>query len=220
MPDEPQVHARLVIMGKMGAGKTFASNYLVDRHGAKAWTIAERIKQVSHALTGEFGDLGELLRVVLLDEQQQQMATRELLRFAEDYQREPGKPRQLYQEVGEILRDLDPSTRLCWEEDLQRRIESHPSGFTVVDIRSQASYGFFVGQHQYRSLRIDASRELRERRLLARDKFAVADPAVFQHSSETDVDQLEFDFVIENQGDDPRELQQALDAVVQQLSSS
>lgn len=220
MADTPElqpVQARLVIMGKMAAGKTFAQNHLTERYGAVAWTIAERIKQVSHALIGEFGDLGELLRVVLLEPEMQNLATYELLRFADSYEREPGKPRRLYQEVGEILRHLDESTRLCWEEDLARRIDAHPSSFTVVDIRSKESYGFLVGERGFRSLRIDASEAVRERRLLARDKHAMVDRSLFYHQSETDVDELEFDFVIDNEHDDPAEFVKALDALVAQL---
>lgn len=219
-PDIAPLHARLIVMGKMAAGKTTASDYYVRRYGATAWTVAERIKQVAHAAVGHSGDLGSLLDVVLTgggQERLRQEATWQLLRFADSYEMEPGKPRRLYQEVGQILRDLAPESQLCWEQDLERRIESSPSTFTVVDVRSKEGHGFFVGERGYRCLVIDASLATRKRRLLARDRHDVVDDSVFSHQSETDVDSLASDWVISNESDDPSALHAGLDGVAGEL---
>jgi hypothetical protein len=202
----------------MGAGKTTAQDHLVRVYGAQPWTTSGRIKQISHALIDQTGSLDDLLSVVILDHELRAQAAWDLMSYAGSYEPEPGKPRKLYQDVGEILRDLSPVTRLCWEEDLQRCIISSPASFPVVDIRSKESYAFFAGEHHYRTLRIDAPLEVRKARMLARDKHAVLDEAVFNHQSETDVDDLQFDFVIDNSSDDPTTLYEALDQVVAQIA--
>jgi hypothetical protein len=223
MKADPQLlegcHVKLAIMGKMAAGKTFASTHLVDNWGGQAWTTAERIKQISHALIDQNGDLGSLLQVVLVDQDMVEMATRELLKFADTYQVEPGnKPRRLYQEVGQILRDLDPSTRYCWEEDLERRLNEAPAKFTIIDIRARESFQYFVGERGFDSLLISAPEDVRRLRMQARDSRDVSDPTLLNHVSETDVDSLQFDFEISNLDDDQARLFKELDQLVIQLA--
>jgi cytidylate kinase len=209
----------LVIMGKMGAGKTSASNYLAEHYRASSWTIAERIKQVSHALVDGSGQLGELLKVVVLDQELCLQATQELLRFTDSYHPESGKPRHLYQEVGQVLRDLDPRLRYCWEEDLNRRIQASPTcPLTVVDIRSREGYHFFVKERKYYRLRIDAPLAVRKQRLLSRDRHALEKQDLFSHQSETDVDSLEFDWVVDNSSSDINALRKSIAQIMQQLN--
>jgi hypothetical protein len=210
---------KIVIMGKMASGKTFASGHLVNDWGGSSWTVAERIKQIAHALVDQNGDLGALLQLVVEDDDLVDLATRELLKFAERYEPEPGdKPRRLYQEVGQILRDLDPRTQFCWEEDLERRIQAYPSNLTVVDIRAKESFRFFVGERGYASMLIVAPEDVRMRRMISRDSHAVTDPQMLGHVSETDVDELDFEFVVHNPEDDPSKLFSELDRIVMLLA--
>ena len=212
-------NVRLAIMGKMASGKTFASSHLVNQWNGRSWTVAERIKQISHALVDQNGDLGALLEVVVIKPELIDLATRELLRFADWYQPEPGdKPRRLYQEVGQILRDLHPDTKFCWEEDLERRIKAYPNPLTIVDIRAKESFAFFVGERNYASMVITAPEEIRMQRMLTRDNHAITDPKMLHHISETDVDELEFEFVVHNKDDDPTKLFTELDRVVRLLA--
>lgn len=209
-----QLPVRLAIMGKMAAGKTTAADHLMREYGATTWTIAERIKQVAHALIDQTGNLGDLLEVIVREPQLRHDATVALLRYADAYEPEPGsKPRGAYQQVGQILRDLHPSTRLCWEADLQARIDATSSDFVVVDMRAKESHRFFCDEQGYASLRIDASEQVRRARMAARDG-AVPTDELFRHQSETDVDELEFDFVIANESADPSALYERLDRMV------
>lgn len=209
-------------MGRRATGKTSASQYLTETWGAQAWTVAERIKQISYALVQQTGDLGALLEVVLLDPELRDEASRQLLTYADNYQPEPGnKPIRLLQDVGEILRHLHPRTLYCWEEDLIRRIEANPAPFIVVDARAKESHHFFCDQRDYASLLITAPEAVRQARMAERDEFVVVDPAATQHVSETDVDQLKFHFVINNdQLTDLQSLYTQLDDIVTQLSGS
>lgn len=208
--------AGLLIMGKSHTGKTTASNFLTQEYGATAWTTAERIKQIAHALLGQTGNLGELLATVLADEGDLAEATYQLLRYAENYEPEPGKPRRLYQDVGQIIRDLSPRTRFCWEEELYSRIMASNARFIVVDGRAKETHHFFCGQLGFASLRLEAPLEVRKQRMLARDGHA-ADPATFHHQSETDVDELAFDYVINNASDDHEALYAQLRSLMDEL---
>lgn len=218
-PDKLEgLNLQLAVMGKMASGKTFASSHLVEEWGGKAWTTAGRIKQIAHALVDQSGDLDGLMGVVIIDPDMRELATHELLRFAEGYQPEPGtKPRRLYQEVGQILRDLHPSTRFCWEEDLERRLKEAPSPFTIIDIRARESFQYFVEERNFVSLLISAPEEVRRRRMMERDSRDVSDPTLLNHVSETDVDSLKFDFVINNPEDSPQQLFAELDQLVYRL---
>jgi len=209
---------RIIIMGRRATGTSFASRFLTGTYDGKAWTIAERIKQISHALIDQSGSLGDLLDVVILDKDLQTEAARQLLLYADTYEREPGlKPIRLYQDVGEILRHLDASTLYCWEQDLERRILANPAPLTAIDVRAKESHHYFADQRGYASLLMTASQDVRERRMRDRDQHVITDPAAVNHVSETDVDHLDFDFVIDNDDDDPARLHAQLNGIVRQL---
>ncbi len=204
---------RLVLMGKMAAGKTMASELLAARHHATTWTPAARIKQVSAALLA--GDVTPVLEEMFPGRADLVAVTEAALTaFAGTYAREKGKPRYLLQAVGDVVRDAHPDTALCWEEDLERRICATDSPLVVVDIRSVQSYEFFVGRRGYVPARVDASEATRRRRLQARDTHVPIDPAVFVHPTETAVDTLHFEHIIDNDTDDTAALAAQLDAVV------
>lgn len=210
---------RLVVMGKRAVGKSLASSHLVSQWDGTAWTVAERIKQISHALIDQTGPLGSLLEVVILNEDLRDEATRQLLRYADTYQPEPGlKPIRLYQDVGEVLRRLHPSTLYCWEEELERRITANPSPLVVIDLRARESHHFFVTERHYASLLLTAPEEVRNRRMKKRDQHVITDPVANSHVSETDVDALNFEFVLDNRDDDPARLHHELDNIVRLLA--
>ncbi len=107
---------KILIMGKMASGTTEAALYFKEQYNASTWTIADRIKQLSHSLVEKSPDTQMLLDGLLTSEVGQ-IAAKRLLSFSKSYSPEPGKPRHLYQEVGQILRELNEENRYCWEKD-------------------------------------------------------------------------------------------------------
>lgn len=208
---------RLMITGKMGSGKSSASAYLEEAHGATRWTRSESMKALAHALAFQAGDIDELLSSLLPDATAQARARQRLLAYAAGYQPEPGKPRRLYQDVAQILIDEDP---LCFERELlgrMRRAEAEASsGFSLVDdVRNREALRFF-SERGYRSLRIDAADAVCRRRMLDRDGY-LPDESTFAHPSERELDAEPHEFCIVNDADDWAKLHAALDRIVAQL---
>lgn len=203
---------RLLITGKMGSGKSFASAYLVEAHGAARWSRTELMKKLAHALADQSGDPDIVLARIFADREERDQVRRELLEFIARYQRESGKPRRLYQEVVAICQRHDS---LCFETELATRMMLSPARFSIVDdVRTKASFEFFR-ERGFSTLRVNAPEPLRRARMLARDG-ALPSVETFRHYSELELDGVAHDFVIVNDGslDD---LHAALDCVVERL---
>lgn len=210
---------RLLITGKMGAGKSSASDYLCERWGATRWTRSESIKQLSHALTDQVGDAEALLEALLPDSVQRDAARRDLLRYIAGYTPEQGKARRLYQDVAQILIDVSP---LVFEEELLRRIrraekdEPATAHFSVVDdVRNLGAFQFFAAEG-YLSLRVEADEAVRRARILARDGYLPSEET-FRHQSETELDGVPHDFVIVNDAHERGHLERELDLLIDRL---
>lgn len=170
------------------------------------------MKRLAHSVGHGIGSTDELLERLFDNEAERDDVRRELL----DYEapEEQGKPRLLYQQVTEIIQSHDP---LCFEHELLKRIEdSGASGFILIDdVRSLAAFEYF-SEHGFKSVRINAPEDVRRRRMLSRDGH-LPDEASFEHSSETDLDDVRHDFDIYNTSDDPADLYRAIDDVVAQI---
>lgn len=208
---------RLMMTGKMGSGKSSASEYLREAHGATCWSRTETMKALAHALAFQSGDVDEILGSLLSDPDSLERARRNLLAYAAVYEPEPGKPRRLYQDVVQILLDEDP---LCFERELLARMEEAEAGsrteFSLVDdVRNREALRFFA-ERGYRSLRIDADDAICRRRMLDRDGY-LPDESAFAHPSERELDAEPHEFRIVNDSDDWVALHEALDVVVAQI---
>lgn len=216
----PSQPIRLMITGKMGAGKSSASAYLEARHDATRWTRSESMKALAHALAFQAGDLESLLAATLTAEAARDRARHRLLSYAAGYVPEPGKPRRLYQDVAQILIDEEP---LCFERELARRMRAAEGESSLVfslvdDVRNREAFRFF-SELGYRSLRIDASDAVCRRRMLARDGY-LPDESAFAHPSERELDEEPHDFCIVNDDEAWTALHAALDRIVESLRAT
>ncbi|MCW2279241.1 AAA family ATPase [Heliophilum fasciatum] len=125
-----------------------------------------------------------------------------------------GKPRTLYQNVGEAMRKIESDV---WINHLLRRIDEetrHGDNIVVTDIRQWEEYfsmmdnGFIIG-------RINASEIQRIRRMKALGDQVNINR--IRHKTEKVVDKLFVDFEIENEGS-VRELYRQMDQVLINLT--
>jgi dephospho-CoA kinase len=205
---------KLLITGKMGSGKSFASAYLAEAHGAVRWSRTELMKPLAHALSDATGDLDDLLIRIFSDEDDRAEVRRELMAYIASYVPEPGKPRRLYQDVVEICQRKDP---YCFEVELEARINAaRGDGFAIIDdVRVQEAFDYF-SERGYASLRINADEDVRKRRMLERDGFLPA-PETLSHYSETALDRVPHDFVIVNNDENLPNFYRKLDRIVAHL---
>jgi len=208
---------KLLITGKMGSGKGFAAARIANRYGATRWTRTELMKRLAHGMVDHSEDPGQILELIFPDPETRSEVLDQLLVYVNHYDAEVGKPRRLYQDITQICQDHDP---LCFEVELAKRIESTAkSNFSLIDdVRSRAAFEYFSGLG-YRSLRINASEAVRRERMLRRDGYLPSRTS-FEHSSEVELDQIEHEFVIDNNSERLDQFYAAIDDVCAELEAT
>lgn len=211
------MRVKLLVTGKMGSGKSFGAAYLEREHGASRWSRTELMKRLAHAIVDHIGEPDELLDRLFPDAGERADVRRALLDYALRYEPEPRKPRRLYQDVAQICQEHDP---LCFERELEERIRAYGDGdfLLIDDVRSRPAFDYFT-ERGYRSLRLEAPWEVRRRRIMERDGY-LPSPYSLEHRSETELDQVDHDFTITNDGDDPTAYYVQLDELVRRLRAA
>ncbi|MDQ0976662.1 dephospho-CoA kinase [Neobacillus niacini] len=110
-----------------------------------------------------------------------------------------GKPRKLYQAIGQLFREFNPD---IWVEILDRRLDQITTWFgdenidiVVTDLRQENEYKYLKEQG-FIIIKVEAEDELRiERIKQSGDTFDHED---FYHETELSVDALGFDYLITN----------------------
>lgn len=205
---------KLLITGKMGSGKSLAANYLVSEYSAQRWSRTELMKRLAHAVVDHTLPPDPILEKIFPEPNERDAVRSDLLRYSATYMPEFGKPRRLYQDVTEICQEYDP---LCFEQELQERIDQSPAeSFCLVDdVRKVSAFEYFV-DHGFRSLRIEADEAVRRERILRRDGYLPSEET-FTHSSETELDGTEHEFVLWNNEEDLRDFYQKIDQLMKSL---
>ena len=207
---------RLLITGGMGSGKGYSATYLEQNYSAVCWSRTETMKRLAHAVVDHVGSPDEILIRIFSDPNERDEVRSELLAYGETYTPEPGKPRRLYQDVTEICQQHDP---LCFERELDERIRALGEvEFSLIDdVRKKAALEYFV-ERGYRTLRIEATEEVRKARMLERDGY-LPDDETFKHPSEVELAAVEHEFTIHNNDDDAAPFLKELDRVISQLQA-
>jgi hypothetical protein len=202
---------KICISGRMGAGVSYAATYFETAHGAVRWSRTELMKRLAHAVVDQVGDLEDILVRLFADPAERSAVRDDLLAYQPPL--ESGKPRQLYQEITEICQSYEP---LCFDIELEHRIEDAQRRFLLIDdIRSRDAFEFFTNLG-YTSVRIEAPEALRQARITRRDGY-LPSSAVLTHSSETELDYLQHDFTVFNLGSNAQAFAHELDIIVTQL---
>lgn len=131
------------------------------------------------------------------------------------------KPRALYQQFGQLMREIDPDV---WVKHVERRIEGTINyrkstddniGVVITDLRQPNEYEW-ARANGFTIIHVTAPDELRvERAIAAGDDFTEAD---LSHETEQHVDGFEVDAEIVNDGT-VEELQAKVDAIVAKLEA-
>jgi dephospho-CoA kinase len=107
-----------------------------------------------------------------------------------------GKPRKLYQDIGQQFRAIDPDV---WVKDLDRTMvnlmDIGETDFVVTDVRQMNEYEYLKRQG-FTVIKVEAEDEIRIERIKAKgDTF---NPEDFYHETETAVDAIPYDYLISN----------------------
>jgi len=108
-----------------------------------------------------------------------------------------GKPRKLYQTIGQEFRKHDPDV---WVKALDRNMQhlikrEGASNFIITDVRQLNEYEY-LKEKGFTVIKVEANDEIRkERIMLSGDVFEAED---FYHETETTVDLIPYDYLITN----------------------
>ena len=107
-----------------------------------------------------------------------------------------GKPRELYQSLGQKLREIDQNV---WINLLDRRVKTMEAygatNFIVTDLRQLNEYEF-LKENGFTIVKIEADDELRKMRMeQAGDMYT---PESFYHETEVTVNAIPYDYLVTN----------------------
>jgi dephospho-CoA kinase len=107
-----------------------------------------------------------------------------------------GKPRKLYQDIGQQFRQIDPDV---WVKDLDRTMvnlmELGETNFVVTDVRQMNEY-LYLKKQGFTVIKVETEDEIRKERIKAKgDTFNVED---FYHETEVAVDSIPYDYLVTN----------------------
>lgn len=202
---------KVLLTGPMGSGTSTAADHL-EAKGFTRWSRTELMVRLAYAIgPQQNGNPDELLGRIFDDEHERDEVRLQLLRYAARYEPEAGKPRRLIQDVTAICQAHDP---LCFEVELDERMRAAGVGpHTLIDdVRSRDALEFYAA-HGFTTVRLHAPRDICERRLLAKEG-ALPPAEVLNHASETELDDVIHDVVIDNSVDGLRHLYAQLDELI------
>lgn len=107
-----------------------------------------------------------------------------------------GKPRKMFQVVGQSLREIDPDV---WVKYLDRHLtmlqEYGIENFIIADVRQLNEYNYLKEQG-FTVIKVEAEDEIRQERIIqAGDVFT---PENFYHETEMAVDDIPADYILSN----------------------
>ena len=107
-----------------------------------------------------------------------------------------GKPRKLYQDIGQQFRAIDPDV---WVKDLNRvltnSMDMGETEFVVSDVRQMNEY-LYLKKMGFTVIKVEAHDEIRIERIKRSGDIFL--PEDFYHETETSVDSISWDYLIEN----------------------
>jgi dephospho-CoA kinase len=170
---------KIALTGKMRSGKTEIERYLTQQHGFNSVAFGDQLKYFAHKIFDAATDYPG---------------------YDPFRPGSPQKPRALYQQFGQLCREIDPDV---WIKHAQRTVEYYEelrstTGIVVTDLRQPNEYewakvsGFVV-------VKVVADDAVRlERARQAGDKMAEED---FVHDTESHIDGFAADYTVVNVGE-------------------
>lgn len=179
---------RIALTGKMRSGKTSAADFLFMNYGFRQVSFGDALKRVAN-------DLFEDSPLYVSED------ITESCPFSDSGARVIGskKPRKLYQDVGTVLRQLDPDV---WIRQVATTIEVYEdsrstNGIVIDDLRQPNEYEW-ARDNGFTIIRITSDEDARIDRIKARGDDYVA--SALSHETETHSDGFDVDYEICNNG--------------------
>ena len=179
----------ILVVGKMGSGKSQVATYLCKNYGYKHFAIAQWLKDLVHKHYNLPKDVskGHIVN---------------------------GKPvRQLYQEVGEKFRQIDRDWHI---DELILKLQDNEEPFIIDDIRMKREIEKLSKHFECTTIMIESPEIKRVERLCLRDAY-LPSPTQLNNTSEIEVDMItDIDFTIVNDGS-IADLEMEVDEIIDEI---
>lgn len=196
---------RIAIIGKMRSGKSEIANRLSVIYGYTQLSFASKMKRIADELF-----LGS-------DKYPIEKIYGECP-FSDDgkYVKDIRKPRRLYQDVGEKMRELDEMVWVRQVETLMHGYEDFKShkGVVIDDMRLPVEYEW-AKANDFIFIRVNADDEVRKKRMERKGDDMSAKE--FTHDTELHVDGFAVDYEINNNGD-KEALRRKVDEIMREIT--
>ncbi|MFS0562599.1 AAA family ATPase [Terribacillus sp. 179-K 1B1 HS] len=192
---EPNGITRIALTGKLRSGKSTVERHLTQQHGFNSVAFGDQLKYFAHKIFDDATD----------------DAAYDPFRPGS-----PQKPRALYQQFGQLCREIDPDV---WIKHAQRTVEYYErlrdtTGIVISDLRQPNEYEW-AKANGFTIVKVVADDAVRlERARQAGDKMTEED---FVHDTESYVDGFAADYTVVNDGE-LAELQRKVDGIIEDIS--
>jgi dephospho-CoA kinase len=186
---------KIALTGKMRSGKTEIERYLTEQHGFNSVAFGDQLKHFAHKIFDDATD----------DDCYDPFRPGT-----------PQKPRALYQNFGQLCREIDPDV---WIKHAQRTVEYYErlrdtTGIVISDLRQPNEYEW-AKANGFTIVKVVADDAVRlERARQAGDKMSEED---FVHDTESHVDGFAADYLVVNDVE-LADLQRKVDDIVTLIS--
>lgn len=198
----------MYICGEQGTGKTYIANYLTTNFpGYKSVKISEPLyKMCSLIRKDNYGEIAEVLMELGFDRHTTWHMRGEISSSIIEDVHTNSKPRFALQMLGDIVRKYNEDALI------ERVLEiSKIQPIIIEDVRL-VKEGEFFRENGFIGIRISADEEVREKRLIARD--GVYNKSTKKHKTESGIDKVPYDYLIENNDENMDKLYNKLFSIV------
>lgn len=184
----------IYIIGEAGSGKNFITDIFKELYpGYQVISISKPLYDLAKCL--KIDDKEKFISILL--DLKFSLSTSELIwgdipRHVVEELRNPNiiKPRKAIQTLGDILRHYNIDSLI------NHAIDRASNGPTIVDDVRLIKEGEYLTKVGFTGIRLYAEKEIRIKRLQARDK--IVDLNRLNHKTETEVDKIPYNFFIDN----------------------
>ena len=188
---------KIALTGKMRSGKTSAAIHLLAEYGFETLSFGGKLKL--------FAD--EIFACSDVYKPEPIYEDTPIGRHVVGYR----KPRRLYQDFGQAMRQLDPD---IWIKHAEAKLKSSEAERIVIDDLRQPNEYEWARANGFVIIRVNAPEYLRiERAEAVGDNFDIAD---LTHETEKHVDTFAVDYEVNNNGD-IRDLERQIDEIMTEI---
>lgn len=159
---------KIALTGKIASGKNTVADYLTENYGHIQFSFADEVKRLAIQL------------------------------FAREFHNRKAKHREIYQWLGQTMRQRDPNVWI-WMLDckIREKLNCNDENIVITDLRLPNEYEY-CRENGFVIIRVNCRDDIRRQRAI--DRGDIFDDSMFEHETEQHIPSFEVDYEIDNSG--------------------